>query len=95
VGLREREKVDVVIGKKERGSSVDVPMRSSPPGMSSLLGAWASRGVSGGVSMPFSRGTSSILLGLSSSLLGAVVSVVVTGAVGDDGTGTGWPPPKK
>jgi hypothetical protein len=86
----------MVIGKKERGRSEDVPIRSSPPGM--LLSppdVCASRGVSGGVSMPCSRGVSSILLGVSSILLGAVVSVVVTGAVGDDGTGTGWPPPKK
>jgi hypothetical protein len=62
--------------------SLYIPIRSSPPGM------LASCGVSGGVSMPFSRGASSILLG-------AVVSVVVTGAVGMDGTGSGWPAPKK
>jgi hypothetical protein len=76
-------------GKKERVKSTNVPIRSSPPGTR------ASRGVSGGVSIPFSRGVSSILLGASSILLGAVVSVVVTGAVGEGGTGTGWPPPKK
>jgi hypothetical protein len=72
----------VLLGVGKGKKSIYIPIRSSPPGM------FASCGVSGGVSMPFSRGVSSILLG-------AVVSVVVTGAVGSDGTGIGWAPPKK
>lgn len=71
-----------LLGMWKRRKAQNIPIRSSPPGIS------ASRGVSGGVSMPFSRG-------VSSTLLGASVSVVVTGAVGADGPGAGWPLPKK